>query len=632
MEVVDRTKDVGAWGIDMPRDEDYVESLWERGVRLLWPAFPDIGGNDIELLTTAARWFVRYIVSYDHLIDHDDDELDDSARLPAYAFESMRAYQAMFELDHPFWLDFQMNVGRFMRQTRNELGWRTTRRLPTIEEAVAWAEARGGLAKISVAGLYHLDGHGRSENRHRAERLTDSFAVVTQVIDDVFDWNDDWKRHAPSVLLAAAFSDDQGGDDRGTNVFDRADPSLAVYRRGLPAVLDIADEHVIIGRRAARELHCEGWSDAFDRLESRVRMLRRELLTGRAIRSARAAIDLEASRSHLTRVQQEPIRTALLRLHDDIAGRSQGFKQVVVSEDSDTFVCDVYLRAMAANTVADAVGPDSRTWPLLESEADYLEGSARPEPGAWSYSPDDPSMPCDVDTFAEVALFLSFMDRTDKVVQWLSEMEESWFGEFAVGPPNIWVAGDASGTARRSWIDRHSPALGEESGFANLLRLIARHFPDRFASLAEELASVLVSIQRPAGDWRSRRFATPYYPTLVAVSALREWSGGGSDVVARSLALADNRVRCRPQPLEPCVVDAALKVTIAAMNDRIDGVEDDVDVVREYALTGCGRADTLLLVEGSRPSSDIPYSGFEWGSQAVTNMLCVRALNELTST
>lgn len=189
---------------------------------------------------------------------------------------------------------------------------------------------------------------------------------------------------------------------------------------------------------------------------------------------------------------------------------------------------DVFARAVLGGLAVDIAAQDGRAWwttafrRLAEREANYVASrKLTTRRGGWSYFPDLPELPPDLDSLAAaLALFAAAAPRhlplCDEPIG--VALRDGSFATWIVAPDD-----DASDRARMAWGIQACWGGGTDADVvANLCNALARADRRRYAEHIARGTSLLIEGQQRDGSWLATWYAGAVYATVLVGRLLAE--------------------------------------------------------------------------------------------------------------
>lgn len=196
--------------------------------------------------------------------------------------------------------------------------------------------------------------------------------------------------------------------------------------------------------------------------------------------------------------------------------------------ETESQVGDVFPRALIADALCDARDrgvPDLSE--VLDSECRYLI-SRRQQTGcgAWSYFPELPELPPDVDVLAQVMQVLIRCNKSAELREYVEHPlsvvlrdavdTDGTFLTWIIPKDNRGALEERQARfVASAWGDTNDPEVN-----ANFLYALSLSHPDRFGDLLKHGAARLTDRQEENGSWISTWYVGPFYGTYVCSRAL----------------------------------------------------------------------------------------------------------------
>jgi len=301
---------------------------------------------------------------------------------------------------------------------------------------------------------------------------------------------------------------------------------------------------------------------------------------------------------------------------------------------------DVFARATLANLcldIAELSGDAGRGWPLKEiarSEAAYVASAKLPgRAGGWSYFPELPELPPDLDSLA-AAVSLFSRAAPEHIALCQAPIEIVLAGASADGSIETWIIGpadDPSDCARMQWGIKNCWGTGADPDvLASFYNSLLLHAPDRYREIVRRGAAKVMSAQQTNGAWEATWYWGPAYGTGLAARLLRK-AEIGEAARARAFGFLQRSQREDGAWGSPVPTPLETALSLWALHEADPG-SSSVQMQR-----GCAALMEMQSADGSWPAS--PWIQMQIGRAAgktirvatyqsvtLTTAFCLKAL------
>ena len=538
--VVECANRLGTW---FSKSDEFSQfTVYDGYPYLFEAAFPKIDRRSYRQLALAGRYFAYATFLFDRLMDDQPEWMTTRVlRGQLVLAEGYRVLYDLFPSDSSFWPRFHELLREYARACDDEaniagghLPWSTF----TPERAMEIAVGKTALAQATIHGLGCLE-RTKGPELELLLRSIRFYYMGRQIWDDVCDWKEDLRRHAPSLLLARLLPD---GPAQSPDASDAGRLARSLYYDGhLQEVMGIA-----VGYLDQALACCEPWP---------------KLLWCHVLQKVKAdCLNLQADvdrivRSNLERLQRHQdldlkvasggtpwSHLAGIALQGILREWRNGFgeaRHIMHLANRDGFTAetefhhgDIFQRAIIVDALCDLrdnlpelAGDQVRL--LLEEESQYLvESRERDEPGGWKYFPTVPELAPDADDLAQV---MQALMRSGHPVE-LANLVEQPLGilveERALedGSYETWIVPNPPRTqlqCRQAAFNEGKWGVGPDiEVVANLLFALQLYDSTRFQDRIRRGADWLLQRQSVDGSWPCRWYVGPFYGTYVSMRLL----------------------------------------------------------------------------------------------------------------
>ena len=306
------------------------------------------------------------------------------------------------------------------------------------------------------------------------------------------------------------------------------------------------------------------------------------------------------------------------------------------SGPSEHHSSDVFGRAVLGGLLLDIAGlvPDDLRAQLegvATREADYVARSKlRDRAGGWSYFPDLPELPPDIDSLAAALLLFA---RTGSEHVHLCD-EPLSLALAATGPPATWIVApqDPRGAQEqmRAGIERYWGNAVDAGVLARLYTALVAYDRALFKQRIDEGLGLLEAQQAEDGSWSAVWYWGQAYPTSLCVEFLRACAGGAYalESAIRYLWRA-HRAEGGWGERQSLPLDTA--AALWALGDgelplRPEAVASAVSLILAYQdPDGSWEANPWIRMDIGRAQGHMQRT-ISYGSSTLTTAFCVRAL------
>jgi squalene-hopene/tetraprenyl-beta-curcumene cyclase len=258
---------------------------------------------------------------------------------------------------------------------------------------------------------------------------------------------------------------------------------------------------------------------------------------------------MEALVAHLAGVAMRHIDRERARGFPDAQHRMVFRHRKGFSGATELQIGDVFTRAIIADALCDArdIGGEALSEALAAECSHLVERRRRSGCGGWSYFPELPELPADIDDLAEI---MQVLIRCGRVRELQAYVEPPLSTVLRDGlRPNGAVATWIIPRDHRSDLDarqarRVETLWGDTDDaevVANLLFALALYDRGRFDEVLNRGWRYLEDQQSAGGSWQSTWYVGPYYGTYVCMRALAASGGEGALARARTFLLDSQR-------------------------------------------------------------------------------------------
>lgn len=531
------------WSNTIPLNIDSVASIYDCYPFLFLPAFQPINPPHVRSLALAGRLFASAIFLSDRVLDGAPPKASEPHRtlqVLALYHEAYSVLQTLFPGNAAFWPLFQRYLADHTAACASEQQWVNEQQpWSTWDETTALATARGknGIARATIAGLATL-----SERMHLLDVFTasiDDYNIATQLLDDLSDWKDDYRRGMPSLLLHRLLSNQATGPTL-TPADDASLTTLAqsLYYDGHASTILQQALSALDNAELQRDTYPElGWWQITARSRQRCEALWRDIdqitTTNRQRRTHMPALTLQMPpiQTPIEQLAAASLRVVLqhwqrgfgeLR-HIMIFPRELGFQA-----GRDHHYGDVFQRALIADTLCDANGwLDGQLTPVIDHELDYLKVKRRHSGiGGWSYFPELSELPPDADDLAQIMQVLLRQGRHNDVYSLCELPLHTLLSDntYPDGSFETWII-----PAHQRTDEQNRQALFTATAWgygpdcdvmANMLYALWLYDSQRFAATVQAGLNYIQLQQRADGAWSSTWYDGLFYGTYVNLRLL----------------------------------------------------------------------------------------------------------------
>jgi squalene-hopene/tetraprenyl-beta-curcumene cyclase len=507
---------------------------------LFWEAFPSVKIDEIVPLALFSRLFASATLLQDKLIDAPASRpASDQLRVMAMQAEAYRVLHELFTPGAAFWDRFQVYLAEHVSACIEEQRF-VTRSRPlreyTEQKALDIAIGKNGLARTIIIGLAEL---ARDDGPLAPlVEVMNAWSVAAQMIDDLQDWKQDLRAGLPSLLLSRVAS--ELPRDMETDEAQRMIARLArdVYYEGHATyVLNIAMTSLDAAERSKATLPGLSFYRSNGALRQRCEALRDDIVRivdankSRISQKPRVALSIPRPVDGWTRLSWGALEF-LVRQWELGFGEARDItrfpEQVGFGAGETCYFGDVFQRAIIADVLCDAnTVLGGALAPMIEHEVGYLLSRRLSAGiGGWSYFPDLPELPPDIDDLAQIMQVLIRMNRRPDVVDGCERplsvlLRDNMHPD---GSFETWIVPAIHRTPleeRQAEYVRRSWGAGADCGaMPNLLYALEMYDADRFKEVIHKGTTFLASRQREDGLWHSGWYAENYYAIYACLRLL----------------------------------------------------------------------------------------------------------------
>lgn len=169
--------------------------------------YPLIPEEQVYQLTLTGNLYFTYLLLLDEFLDHDTNS-HFLVALHAFHEKALRQLCFLFPSDSSFWPIFEQYERTFFSAVSKEFDFVFPKRqegFPVRQDLLATAQAKSVFAKAATAALWVLMGCVTPQDPFIETQ--DSFHTALQLLDDLEDWKDDYRKQKPSYLLSLVLAD-----------------------------------------------------------------------------------------------------------------------------------------------------------------------------------------------------------------------------------------------------------------------------------------------------------------------------------------------------------------------------------------------------------------------------------------
>ncbi len=640
---------------------EVLQSRWPEEVRLdagrssdyfalasfLEPAFPRITPAQSERLALFTRLLASSILLHDEVADGDTPPGELGAatlRVMALQFEAWQCMAPVVPASSPFWGRLRTYLAAYAEASLAERSFASGQR-PWAEYTEPVARriilGKNGVSHAVVAALVALDGNEALYAPLIA--ALDGFNIATQVCDDLTDWKEDLRTAVPSLLLVRFVPErpasppeakEQARLARELYYGGHASYALRVALTGLEEAENgpraLAPQMPWYKVVSSLRRRCQGILVDVERIiEENLQRVRTQPRYQLALPPARGPWQQTAWRALEFILRQW--RLGFGEARDQIL-----YPETLGFEVHDTSrYGDVFQRALIAEVMSDADALlEGALRPLLEHEVRHVLGCQLPYGfGGWSYFPNLPDLPPDLDDLAQVMNMLLHCGYREQVAAHCETPLEVVLRDSAL-PDGSYETWTVPARDRTPLQERHAALVERVWGsgsdtdvMGNFLEALRHYDARRFAPVLERGLDYVEARQREAGDWESRWYHGPWYGIYACLRVLLPVRPG-SPAVARALAYARQRQGADggwglEGQRSDALSTALVLVVLAWARQHGAGAPEDEHRARQ----ALGFLESTVGEDGSWPKQQLIHVGMGlfYGSRTVTTTFVLRA-------
>lgn len=638
-----------------------LQALWPEAVRLdagrgsdyfslasfFLPACSRVTSEQGHSLALFTRLLASSILLHDEVADGDTPPGEQGAftlRIMALQFEAWQCMTPFLPAASPFWGRLRTYLAAYAEACLDERRFASAQR-PWAEYTEAVARriilGKNGVAHAVVAALVALEGN----DSLYAPLITalDGFNLATQLCDDLTDWKEDLRNGIPSLLLVRFVPERPVSPPDGREL---ARLTRELYYGGHAShVLRLALAGLDAAEHAPRALAPEmPWYKVVSSLRRRCQGILADVerIIDENVRRVRTQpryqVELPPARGRWQRTAWSALEF-LSRQWRLGFGEARDLLQhpetLGLEFQSTSQYGDVFQRALIAEVLSDAdplLGGALR--PLLEHEVRHVLGCKLPQGfGGWSYFPNLPELPPDLDDLAQVMNMLLRCGYHEQVVAHCEAPLEVVLRDGAL-PDGSYEPWMVPARHRTPLQERHAALVqrvwgsGSDAGvMANFLEALRGYDAQRFAEVLRRGLDNLEARQRADGSWESRWYHGPWYGLYACLRVLLP-ARPRSPAVERALAYvrrgqaADGGWGLEGQPGDALSTALSLVTLAWARMHRVGEPEDE-----HRARQALGFLESTRGEDGSWPQQwliDVG-KGIHHRSRTLTTAFVLRA-------
>ncbi len=513
--------------------------------------YTNIDKEALEKLALAGNIYFTYLLTFDELFDGDAKS---SAIVVAHLLHehAINLLYEMFPAQSPFWSLFKKYENEFLCSVTRE--YNAIKKIMEGKyiddnDLIMMVRNRSSFAKCATAGLWVLSGCKGESNAF--DKTQEFFHVGLQMLDDLKDWKDDYRKKRPSYLLSLALSDerilealnraqsdDYGVLGRGIYYSGIAENLLQTAKNFFIDALKSCEPYNVPQWKMLVENHIKEITNACNDLRETKLWLLEKREKVRIIHSGKA----RSSPNMVGLIANTPYRQTLLRglsflqieqKHDypEMTHRmalprfdknNSGNSFVVCSNlFQRTVVLDIFidLKRLLNGAV------DKK---IISAELSILETSkARLVRGGWSYFPNYPWLPPDADDLAQmIQIFVKtahpriheLVEEPIKLLIDSNRFPDGTFRTWILDPnDNSEIQQVLKKTVETHWGERYGKDIEVTT---NMLYALLVYNKERYHTIISKGIAAVLAAQAPNGLWHSGWYWGPFYGTYVATRLL----------------------------------------------------------------------------------------------------------------
>src|SRR5579859_1171499 len=530
--------------VELVLSENTTVSIYDCYPYLFLEAFPAISSIDMSNFSLALRLLASSVFHADKIMDLNPTSYDATATMShifAFQLEASMLFQQLFQPDSFFWQYSRTCFAHFFHASLREkefasgkVAWKEYDEKTALDLAVG----KASLSRLVTAGLAALSGDERLHNTLGESINLYNFAY--QMFDDLCDWKEDYLRQSPSLLLCRWLPERPPEPKQQ----DLELMARELYYAGHACtVLQLAIDATERARILLSDLPDLAWhivlTNLHDHCESLLNDIIRITQANRSRIKQRVTFSLELSPPQTCFEQlawqglQFLIRQWQLGF-GEARDLSRFFHAQGFTGESEVQHGDIFQRAV----IADILSEVSHIFqldlqPILDYETNYLlEKRCHDGIGGWSYYPDLPEIPPDIDDLAQMIQLLHHTGRDTEITQYCEQalstlLADHWHDD---GSFETWIVPKEHRTPKqeRQWVYTQTIwGMGADvDAMANLLYALALYDHARFDKVICLGTAYIEGHQQPDGSWESTWYHGPYYGTFVCVRLLAKVKPG----------------------------------------------------------------------------------------------------------
>lgn len=509
--------------------------------------YEDINEEKIFSLAKCGNLFMTYILILDNTLDQDNQS--DNSTIISLHYLHKTAIAELYKLFPPnslFWTFYSKYENDFFstdfRLKKTKL---KNNNPPIFEDFIKDIVKRNSFAKCTTAGLLTLNPNVKSDIDPFV--LTqDYFHIGLQLLDDLEDWRDDFKKGRSSYVLAKSFSDPILLNALKTNVNKTAILGKYIYYSGLATnIFDLAISNFEKSLYSSSQYRVPNWNTFLEKFIIKTQKQRDEIsslverkLIIKKIHSLSFKIP-PLSRSLDDKLNYKFIKSALKYINIELESNFVEMEHILELPDfssginpkrGQTIVGKLFQRTLVLDLFFELNNLQKNLIPekIIDNEIEYiLDSKMKNVKGGWNYFPSYKYLPPDTDDLAQVIQVLvkssqnninQFVDVAIDLLLTHNMYKNNTFKTWILDPNSTHPLQKLhEATIENYWGNFHGKDI-EVS--ANMLYALAVYNKNKYSTIISKGIDSILSFQNNDGTWSSIWYWDNFYGTYVVVRLL----------------------------------------------------------------------------------------------------------------